>query len=133
MYLLSADGDAQTLLNGQSWALESILKLQIRGLEDTPLVCQQEHLLFEDTNLSGLLLGLFGAKTLARTVGSRIQVTQLGRLLRTMLEFAGGSALLASIEAGGKLLGLGIDQIRDLVTRPLPKLDATVADVIFEL
>lgn len=109
------------------------MKLQIRGLEDTALVHQQEHLLFEDTDLSGLLLCFFGAGTLARAVGSRIQVTQLGRLLRTKLEFAGRSALLASIKAGSQLLGLGVDQIRHLVTRPLPKLDATMTDVIFEL
>ena len=134
--LLAADGHAQTLLNGQSWALKGILKLHIRGLEDLALVHQREHLLFEDTNLSGLLLGLFGANTLARAVGSRVQVTQLGRLLRKMLasfEFAGRPALLASIKAGSQLLGLGVDQIRHLVTRPLPKLDAARADVIFEL
>lgn len=94
---------------------------------------KQEHFPFEDTNLSGLLLGLFRAKTLARAVGSRVQVTQLRWLLRQKVELAGLTALLASIEAGSQLLRLGADQIGHLVTRPLPKLDAALRKVIFEL
>lgn len=132
--LLSADGDAQTLFNGQGWALKNILQLQIRGLEDSALVREQKQFLFEDTNLGVLLPRLFGAKMPVRAVRSGVQVPQLRRFLRIIVEIVGFPALRASVETGCELLGLWfVDQIGHLLTGSLPKLDAVgLTDVIFD-